>query len=256
MATLARQGYDLIIGVGFAQGDAIATAARAVPEDEVRDHRRRPEVAEGQACERRRDALPRGAGRLPRRLPRGARRRSARRETRSARSAAFKEPPVDRFIAGYQAGAKAAMPGVEDAQRLLAGLGRPGEVQGARAQPDPGRREGRLPGRGRLRTRRARRDAGAEGLGDRRRRRPVVPRPARPHERAEARRRGASSGRSRACRTARGRAGATSSSASPRTASALGTISARRCRSPTVDDLEQVKQKIASGEIQVPRSLG
>ena len=28
MSTLARQGYDLIIGVGFAQGDAIATAAR------------------------------------------------------------------------------------------------------------------------------------------------------------------------------------------------------------------------------------
>jgi basic membrane protein A len=31
MATLARQGYDMIIGVGFAQGDAIATAARQFP---------------------------------------------------------------------------------------------------------------------------------------------------------------------------------------------------------------------------------
>src|SRR5262245_53303148 len=31
MTTLARQGYDLIIGVGFAQGDAIATAAKKFP---------------------------------------------------------------------------------------------------------------------------------------------------------------------------------------------------------------------------------
>ena len=31
MSTLARQGYDLIIGVGFAQGDAIAKAAKKFP---------------------------------------------------------------------------------------------------------------------------------------------------------------------------------------------------------------------------------
>src|SRR6185312_7913860 len=31
MSTLARQGYDLIIGVGFAQGNAIATAAKKYP---------------------------------------------------------------------------------------------------------------------------------------------------------------------------------------------------------------------------------
>ena len=30
-ARLARQGYDLIIGVGFAQGDAVATAAKRSP---------------------------------------------------------------------------------------------------------------------------------------------------------------------------------------------------------------------------------
>ena len=47
-----------------------------------------------------------------------------------------KIPPVDRFIAGFKAGAKAADPKVKDAERLLAGLRRPGEVQGARAQPD------------------------------------------------------------------------------------------------------------------------
>ena len=32
MAKLARDGYDLIIGVGFAQGDAIATAAKRFPD--------------------------------------------------------------------------------------------------------------------------------------------------------------------------------------------------------------------------------
>src|SRR6185437_4068885 len=32
MTTLARQGYDLIIGVGFAQGDAIAAAAKRFPQ--------------------------------------------------------------------------------------------------------------------------------------------------------------------------------------------------------------------------------
>ena len=31
MTTLARKGYNLIIGVGFAQGEAIATAAKAFP---------------------------------------------------------------------------------------------------------------------------------------------------------------------------------------------------------------------------------
>ena len=31
LSALARQGYDLIIGVGFAQGDAIATAAKKYP---------------------------------------------------------------------------------------------------------------------------------------------------------------------------------------------------------------------------------
>ena len=31
MTSLVRKGYDLIIGVGFAQGDAIATAAKRFP---------------------------------------------------------------------------------------------------------------------------------------------------------------------------------------------------------------------------------
>ncbi|MBA3384576.1 MAG: BMP family ABC transporter substrate-binding protein [Actinobacteria bacterium] len=32
MTTLARQGFDVIIGVGFAQGDAVATASKTFPD--------------------------------------------------------------------------------------------------------------------------------------------------------------------------------------------------------------------------------
>ena len=187
MSTLARQGYDLIIGVGFAQGDAIAADREAVPRDEVRDRRRRPGLPQGQAGERAGAALPRGAGRLPRRLPRRRSRRSARAPTRSAPSAASRS----RRSTGSSPATRPAPRRRCRARRcagLLAGLGRPGEVQGAGAQPDRGRLEGGLPGRRRVRARRALRGEGRGGVGDRRRRRPVVPRPARPDERAQGRR--------------------------------------------------------------------
>ena len=74
---------------------------------------------------------------------------------------------------------------------LLAGLRRPGEVQGAGAEPDRQRRRRRLPGR---RPVRSRRPLGGEGEGclrHRRRRRPGLPRLARDDERhQEGRRRG------------------------------------------------------------------
>ena len=110
MTTLARQGYDLIIGVGFAQGDAIATAAKKFPKHELRDRRRRPERPQGEAGERPRPPVQGAGGRLPRRLPRGARGEARRRQAISA-VGGFKEPPVDRYIAGYKAGAQAAVPG-------------------------------------------------------------------------------------------------------------------------------------------------
>ena len=91
---------------------------------------------EGNAEERRGPALQGAGGRLPRRLRGRARREGATAARRSRRVGGQKQPPVDRYIAGYQAGAKAAFPGVQDAQRLLAGLREPGEVQGGRAQPD------------------------------------------------------------------------------------------------------------------------
>ena len=90
-----------------------------------------------------------------------------------------KIPPVDAYIAGFQEGAKDGEPGHQDAERLLAGLRRPGEVQGARAQPDRRGLAGRLPGRRPVRSRRARRGQGEGRPGHRRRRRPGLP--GRPH---------------------------------------------------------------------------
>ena len=87
--------------------------------------------------------------------------------------------------------------------RLLAGLPRAGQVQGGRAEPDRGRREGRLRGRRPVRLRRARGGEGGRRLGRRCRHRPVVPRPAHPDERGEARRSRRRSGSSRRSRTAR-----------------------------------------------------
>ena len=102
----------------------------------------------------------------------------------------MKEPPVDRFIAGYFAGAEKAAPGIEtildysqdwDDQAKCKELALNQIARGSKR---------RLPGRGRLRPRRAQRGRRARRLGDRGRRRPVVPRPAHPHERAEGRRLG------------------------------------------------------------------
>ena len=100
----------------------------------------------------------------------------------------YKEPPVDRFIAGYKAGAEAAVPGTKVRWDYSQDWEDQAEVQGARAEPDRGGLEGRLPGRRWLRARRAVGGEGRRRVGDRGRRRPVVPRPACPHERAEGRR--------------------------------------------------------------------
>src|SRR5918996_1046460 len=85
MTSLVRQGYDLIIGVGFAQGDAVNTAATRFPDIDFAI------VDVDQAT------------------------LAAKRDGAEAVSAVggFKEPPVDRFIAGYRAGAQKAVPGTK-----------------------------------------------------------------------------------------------------------------------------------------------
>jgi basic membrane protein A and related proteins len=111
IASLARKRYDLIIGVGFAQGEAIATAARRFPnvkfaivDVDQSSLKGKPANVEGLLFREEQVgylagyfaalAAKRGGG-----------------DTVSA-VGGYKEPPVDRFIAGYEAGAEAAVPGV------------------------------------------------------------------------------------------------------------------------------------------------
>ncbi|HET6683564.1 MAG TPA: BMP family ABC transporter substrate-binding protein [Gaiella sp.] len=109
MTTLARQGYDLIIGVGFAQGDAIAAAAKRFPDTnfaivDVDQASLKGKPANVQGLLFREQQVGYLVGYL---AALEAKRAGA--ESISA-VGGFKEPPVDRYIAGYRAGAKAAVP--------------------------------------------------------------------------------------------------------------------------------------------------
>ena len=112
MTTLAKQGYDLVIGVGFAQGDAIAAAAKKFPDTKFAivdvdqgDLKGKPANVEGLLF--REEQVGYLVGYL------GA--LTAKRAGGNSISAVagFKEPPVDRFLAGYRAGAEAAVPGTK-----------------------------------------------------------------------------------------------------------------------------------------------
>ncbi|MGL6280738.1 MAG: BMP family lipoprotein [Gaiella sp.] len=113
MTTLARQGYDLVIGVGFAQQDAIAKTAAKFPDtrfaivDVSVDQDAFSALDNVQGLLFREEQVGYLVGYL------GA--LAAKRAGGDAISAVggFKEPPVDRFIAGYEAGAEAAVPGTK-----------------------------------------------------------------------------------------------------------------------------------------------
>jgi basic membrane protein A len=112
MVALARQGYDLIVGVGFAQGDAIAATAKRFPDThfaivdvDQRDLKGKPKNVVGLLFKEQEVGYLVGyLGAL-----------SAKRKGAKAISAVggFKQPPVDRFIAGYRAGAERAVPGIK-----------------------------------------------------------------------------------------------------------------------------------------------
>jgi basic membrane protein A and related proteins len=111
-AALARQGFDLIIGVGFAQGDAIATAAKQFPETKFAiidvdqsSLKGKPANVVGLIFKEQE------VGYLAGYLAGLTQKRAGGRSVVSS-VGGFKEPPVDRFIAGYQAGARKALPGV------------------------------------------------------------------------------------------------------------------------------------------------
>ena len=113
MTSLARKGYDLVIGVGFAQGDAIGKVAQKFPKTKFAiidvDHAfvpGKPANVEGLLF--REQEVGYLVGYL-------AALQEQKRDGADVISAVggMKEPPVDRFIAGYFAGARKADPGVK-----------------------------------------------------------------------------------------------------------------------------------------------
>ena len=125
LTSLAREGYDLVIGVGFAQGDAIVNSAPrasrtrsfAIIDVDQSTLKGKPANVVGMLFREEQ------AGYLAGYLAGRSRRSEAPGPDVISSVGGFKEPPVDRFIAGYQAGAKAAAPGDQDAQRLLVRTG-------------------------------------------------------------------------------------------------------------------------------------
>jgi basic membrane protein A and related proteins len=112
MTSLARQGYDLVIGVGFAQGDAVGKVAQRFPDTSFAiidvDHAFVPGTPSNvQGLLFREEE----AGYLAGYLAGLVEKRRAGPDVISA-VGGMKEPPVDRFIAGYFAGAEKAAPGI------------------------------------------------------------------------------------------------------------------------------------------------
>jgi basic membrane protein A len=110
-SSLAEQGYDVVIGVGFAQGDAVAEVAKQFPDTKFviidvdqTSLAGKPTNVVGLLFKE--EEVGYLAGTLAA--------LTAKRAGNDVISSVggMKEPPVDRFIAGYQAGAKAADPGI------------------------------------------------------------------------------------------------------------------------------------------------
>ena len=113
MTSLVRQDFDLIIGVGFAHGDAVTKVAKRFPETKFAiidvdqtTLEGKPENVVGLLFREEQVGYLAGyAAALAEKRRPGPDMISS--------VGGMKEPPVDRFIAGYQAGARAAVPGVE-----------------------------------------------------------------------------------------------------------------------------------------------
>src|SRR6266540_5650523 len=113
LSTFARQGYDLIIGVGFTEATAIDTTATNFPDsnfavvdvDQTEEPHKPPNLLGLLFREQETGYLVGYLGGLE------EKRRAGPDVIGSV--GGQKQPPVDRFIAGYQAGAKAADPGIK-----------------------------------------------------------------------------------------------------------------------------------------------
>ncbi len=111
LTSLAKQGYNLIIGVGFTEIQAMAAVAKQFP----KTHFAIVDVSNADE-----DNLPNVEGLLFREQEAGYLAGYAAGLAAKDRGGKVvstvggqKQPPVDRYIAGFQAGAKAAFPGVK-----------------------------------------------------------------------------------------------------------------------------------------------
>jgi basic membrane protein A len=111
LSQLARDGYDLVIGVGFTQIQAMATVAKQFPKthfaivDVSNADEGKLKNVEGLLFKEQEVGYLAGyASGLA---------AKARHGTAVSTVGGQKQPPVDRYIAGFQAGAKAAFPGVK-----------------------------------------------------------------------------------------------------------------------------------------------
>jgi basic membrane protein A len=111
LTALAKQGFDLVIGVGFTEIDAVKTVATAFPKthfaivDVSNADEGNLKNVEGLLFKEQEAGYLAGyaAGLAAK----------ARGGTTVSSVGGQKQPPVDRYIAGYQAGAKAAFPAVK-----------------------------------------------------------------------------------------------------------------------------------------------
>jgi basic membrane protein A and related proteins len=113
LTTFARQNYDLIIGVGFTEANAIDTAATQFPKnkfaivdvDQTTEPHKPPNLLGLLFREQEVGYLVGYLAGLEEKRRQGP--------DVVGSVGGQKQPPVDRFIAGYQAGAKAADPGIK-----------------------------------------------------------------------------------------------------------------------------------------------
>jgi basic membrane protein A and related proteins len=116
LSTAARQGYNLVISVGFLMGDATAAVAKRFPKTKfaivdnsgaVKDLKGKPTNVRGLLFKEQEAGYLAGylAGLAAKNIPNSP--------GVVAAVGGLKIPPVDRFIAGYYAGAKKAFPRVK-----------------------------------------------------------------------------------------------------------------------------------------------
>ena len=112
LTSLARQGYDLIIGVGFTEIQAMGNVAKTAPDSHFaivdvshKDLAGKPTNVEGLLFHEEQVGYLAGyAAALAAKAGGG---------NVVSSVGGQQQPPVDRFIAGYQAGAKKAVPGIK-----------------------------------------------------------------------------------------------------------------------------------------------